>query len=672
MTVPSFISVTPSSIDFAEGKKRLPFTIQNTSSETALTWNIAPDLPAWLTASQMSGNISAGGSTTVYLYANRSGLYVDQTYTHTISITSNGGSATVPISMVVPMPLATFAKYYGGDGGEYFSKIRPTSDGGFIAVGLTNSFGAGAEDTWVVKLDASGYVEWEKTYGGADAERAYDIKETSGGYIMVAGTYSYTQDNTYGLWILKLDPYGDIDWQREYGGRIDDNSGNWGMEFSIQQTSEGGYILAGNTWNTPSGQRQDVWVLKLDASGGIQWQKTYGGSHDDYANSIQLTSDGGYVVAGVTRSFTSDNNRDMWVLKLDSNGSIRWQKSYGGTNWDLGYSIRQTIDGGYIMTGYSSFGSAWVLKLDLSGNIEWQKTYGGWDGYGHSITQTADGGYILAGSFYRSGRGDDIWVVKLDSIGNIEWQKTYGGSRIDVAYSIEQTTEGDYAIAGWTNSFRSTEYGPNYDAFVMKIDSIGNIGASCGLVDLTSITPFETYISAADTNIGPQDSTTTARDTIATVMDSSAVVDAVCSETIPEAGQRPLIDIDVSPLSHDFGYVMVGDEATQVFTVENSGYKPLSISNIWISGSMDFAGTHNCPLSPDRLDIARRCEITVSFSPSTEGPQGAYLTVQSNDPDESLIEINITGTGYIWEECPPGECPEDGEPPGGLIPIGGG
>jgi hypothetical protein len=170
MSVPPFISFTPASIDFAEAKKRLPLTIQNTSSETALTWNITADLPAWLTASQMSGNISAGGSTTVYLYTNRSGLYVDQTYTHTISITSNGGDASVPVSLVVPVPLATFAKYYGGDGGEYFSKIRPTSDGGSITAGLTNSFGAGplgtTEDAWVIKLDPSGYVEWERTYGG--------------------------------------------------------------------------------------------------------------------------------------------------------------------------------------------------------------------------------------------------------------------------------------------------------------------------------------------------------------------------------------------------------------------------------------------------------------------------------------------------------------------------
>ncbi|MEJ5378477.1 MAG: choice-of-anchor D domain-containing protein [bacterium] len=682
MNVPAFISVSPSSLDFAEAKKRLELTIRNTNASTPLTWSIASDLPSWLTASQMNGEIPPGGNARIYLYADRSGLYLDQTYAHTLSISSNGGDASVPVSMTVPIPLATFAKYYGGDGGEYFSKIRPTSDGGFIAVGVTNSFGAGpmgsTEDAWVVKLDSSGYVEWERTYGGYwYPERAYDVRETpDGGYIVVCGTMTFTSDHSYGLWILKLDAYGDVEWEKEYGGEVDDNWGDWGMEFSVQQTNDNGYIVAGNTWKTPSGQGQDVWVLKLNSFGEIQWQKTYGGTSDDYANSIKQTSDGGYIVAGVTRSLGA-GEYDIWVLKLDSDGDIQWQKTYGGADWDLVYEVQQTQDGGYVVAGTTwSTTSAWVLKLDSSGNIEWQKTYGGYGSeyygsYGHSIKQTSDGGYILSGVLSSRVSGDDIWVVKLDSSGDVEWQKSYGGSGIDVAYSIEEISESGYAISGYTTSFRSTPGRRQYDAFVMKIDSIGNIGASCALMDLTSMTTVETSISAVDTTVTPQDSTETGRVTAATVGDSSAVVEAVCSETIPEAGQRPLIDIDVSPLSHDFGEVMVGEEATQVFTVRNSGYQPLNIVNILISGSMDFTATHNCPISPDRLDIARRCEITVSFSPSTEGPQGAYLWIQSNDPDESLIEISITGTGYMWEECPPEECPEDGRPPGGLVPMGG-
>lgn len=370
-----------------------------------------------------------------------------------------------------------------------------------------------------------------------------------------------------------------------------------------------------------------------------------------------------FIVAGVTSSFTADNNRDMWVLKLDSDGKIQWQKTYGGPGWDIAHDIQQTSDGGYIVVGYSSFGSALVLKLNPSGGIEWQKTYGGFDGYGYSIKQTQDGGYVFTGSFYRLDRGDDIWVVKLDPSGNIEWQKTYGGSRVDVAYSIEQTSEGDYILAGYTNSFRSDPYGPNYDAFMLKIDSVGNIGESCGIVEWTDIVPEDTHIVPVNTNITAIDSTTTPRDTNATVTDSSAVTDALCSETEEQAQQRPTIDIDVSPLSYDFSYwypdLMIGQTASQVFTVENKGYQPLIISNISLSGSSDFTGSHNCPLLPEALGIAHQCEITVSFTPSIVDPQGASLWIESNDPDERLIEVPITGSGWTLE----------GEGGGGETPV---
>jgi len=688
MSVAPFLSVTPVTINFEEARKRLPLTIRNTSnSNTSLPWNIAAGLPAWLTASQMSGVIPAGGSATVYLYANRTGLNMNQTYTHTLSLTSNGGDLTIPVSLSVPVPLATFAKYYGGDGGEYFSKIRPTSDGGFIAVGLTNSFGAGplynVEDAWVVKLDSSGYIEWERTYGGNwYFERAYDIRQTSdGGFILVAGTSSFTSDRQYGLWILKLDSYGDIEWEKEYGGWMDDNWGDWGMEFSIQQTGGNGYIVAGHTYNTPSDHRQDVWVLKLDSSGNIQWQKTYGGTYYDYANSIRMTSDGGYIIVGVTRSFAANHNRDIWIMKLYPSGEIEWQKVYGTTADDYGFDIQQTADGGFIVVGTTlSTSSAWVLKLAPLGNIEWQKIYGRDDSeyygsQGYSIRQTSDGGYVLTGILMSREHGTDIWVVKLDRSGNIEWQKTYGGDRVDVAYSIEQTSEGDYILAGYTNSFRGTRSSPNYDAFVLKIDSVGNIGESCDIVEWTNIVPEDTNIIPVDTSITAIASSTTTRDTHATVIDSSAVTGTPCSETEEQAELKPLIDIDVFPMSFDFTYwygdVIIGQSVSQVFTVRNTGYQPLTINDISLSGSQGFTGSHNCPVEPEVLNVARQCEIIILFTPSIEGIQEALLSITSNDPNERLIQIPIRGSGSSGE-CPPEECPGGETPPPGVIPIGGG
>jgi len=675
MSVPSFISVNPVLVGFAEAKKRVTFTIQNTSLfNTPLAWNFTGDFPSWLTASHSGGTIPPGQTASIHLYADRTGLDIDHTYAHSIFMTSTGGDISLEISMSVPVPLATFANTYGGDGGEYISVVRQTSDGGFIAAGLTNSFGAGNEDAWVLKLDPSGYVEWERTYGGGDAERAYDIWETSdGGSIVAGGTWSFRL-KWYALWIVKLDFYGDVEWQKEFEGCADDNGGTWGKNFSIRQTPDKGYIVAGNTRDLPGNHcsgtsvsgSSDLWVLKLDSGGNIEWQKTYGSSGEDYANSIQATLDEGFIVAGATKSFGA-GEEDIWVLKLDATGDVQWEKTYGGFSYDYAYEILQTPDKGFVLVGATfSFGGAWVLKLDSSGNVEWQKAYGGWDGRGHSITQASDGGYILAGTFFRPGQGDDIWVVKLDPFGQIEWQKACGGARIDVAYSLEQTPEEDYVVAGYTNSFRTTNSNsPNYDAFVLKIDSIGNIGSSCGLPDLTTIAPVETDATGMDTSVALGDSATGVYNTSAAVLDSSAVTETICSETLEEADQRPAFAITVYPINYDFGSVPIGVTAEHSFIVQNSGYEPLTILGISLSGSTDFGVTSTCP---DVLGIARQCEITVSFSPSATDPQTAFLWIESNDPDESWIEIHLAGSGRGPGD---GEIGGGGEtPPPGGVPIG--
>ncbi|GAG49523.1 unnamed protein product, partial [marine sediment metagenome] len=227
------------------------------------------------------------------------------------------------------------------------------------------------------------------------------------------------------------------------------------LEFALQQTSDGGYIVAGYTG-------EYIWVLKLSSDGDIEWQRTYGGRDSDVANSIQQTSDGGYIVAGYTASFGA-GHYDIWVLKLSSDGDIEWQRTYGGRDSDRSYSIQQTSDGGYIVAGYTdSFGARniWVLKLSSDGDIEWQRIYGGRDSdKSYSIQQTSDGGYIVAGDTDSFGRGgNNIWVLKLSSDGDIEWQRTYGDGSFDIAYSIKQTSDGGYIVAGRTSSFGAGHY----------------------------------------------------------------------------------------------------------------------------------------------------------------------------------------------------------------------
>ena len=239
---------------------------------------------------------------------------------------------------------------------------------------------------------------WEKTYGGSDFDWAFSIEQTTDeGYIVVGDTYSFgAGDND--ICARKLDSSGDILWQKTYGGT------DFDWPSSVQQTADGGYIVAGGTYSFGAG-KDDVWVIKLDSNGDIAWQKAYGGSASDYAMSVQQTADGKYVVAGCTSSFGNGEN-DFWLLKLDDDieGAILWERTYGGSANDYATSVWQSADGGYVVAGCTrSFGAgeidAWIVKLDDTGDtVSWQKTYGGARlDYAMSIQQTKDGGILLRG-----------------------------------------------------------------------------------------------------------------------------------------------------------------------------------------------------------------------------------------------------------------------------------
>jgi hypothetical protein len=215
----------------------------------------------------------------------------------------------------------TWQKTYGGSGPDSAYSVQQTSDGGYIVAGTTSSFGVGAYDVWVLKLDSTGGVTWQKAYGGFDT--AHSVEQTSDGGYIVAGTTSSFVGGVYHVWVLKLNSTGAVTWQKAYGGHSDDGAS------CVEQTSDGGYIVAGYTTSFGAGGA-DVWVLKLDSTGGVTWQKTYGGSRDDIANAVQQTTDGGYIVAGETTSFGAGFN-DFWVLKLDSDGGIVWNSGSGAS-----------------------------------------------------------------------------------------------------------------------------------------------------------------------------------------------------------------------------------------------------------------------------------------------------------------------------------------------------
>jgi len=326
-----------------------------------------------------------------------------------------------------------------------------------------------ANQTIIVDIEFPLGSVWQKVYGGSLWDEAYSIQQTTdGGYIVAGHTESFGAGG-YDVYILKLDKNGNRVWQKTYGGKYNDGA------YSIQQTTDGGYIVAGYTTSFGAGG-YDVYILKLDKDGNKVWEKTYGGEDEDVAWSIQQTTDGGYIVAGKTDSFGS-GDFDIYILKLDKDGNRVWGKTYGGEGDDEAYSIQQTTDGGYIVAGETeSFGADWsdvyILKLDKDGNKIWEKTYGEeYDEKAYSIQQTTDGGYIVAGWTESFGAGRyDVYILKLDKNGNKVWEKTYGGSRRDEARFIQQTTDGGYIVAGYTESFGAGKY----DAYILKLDKNGN------------------------------------------------------------------------------------------------------------------------------------------------------------------------------------------------------
>jgi len=395
-----------------------------------------------------------------------------------------------------------WAKTYGGVDDDTGSLTFEKSDGsGYILAGDNFTYEPGG-DIWILDLSPSGDIVWQRTYGGpADCDLLYGGIEESGdgGYVVVGYTGSFGTGNN-DSWILKLTSSGDIEWQRTYGGSDSHN-----YPYSFQITSDGGYIVAGGAYSI-SAEDNDAWVLKLTSSGDIEWKNTYGGGSGDRATSIQQTEDGGYIVAGWTSSFGAGEG-DLWILKLTSSGDIEWQRTYGGSSDEYWSEIQETSDGGYIVAvATESFGAggadSWILKLTSSGDIVWQRTYGGsLDDNGTSIQETGDGGYIVAGETQSFGAGHwDGWILKLTSSGDIEWQRTYGGTEWDGTSSIQETGDGGYIVAGATKSFGA--FRTEFDLWMLKLSPDGEI-SSCAITGSSDASVSDTSISPSDTNVTP-------------------------------------------------------------------------------------------------------------------------------------------------------------------------
>jgi hypothetical protein len=338
-----------------------------------------------------------------------------------------------------------WSKTYGGTYSDWVTSMVQTSDGGYAMAGYWSVVtGYTSGYFWLVKTDSVGHLQWNKTYGiGSDASL---VQTSDGGYAIAGTKYSNGAD----FWLVKTDSSGNKLWDKTYGEERLDSA-----RFVIQ-TSDGGYALAGYTVPANTAN-SDFRLVKTDSAGNQQWSKTFGGGGIDDAYSVVQASDGGYAIAGWTLPYGGAKG-DFLLVKVDSAGNQQWSKTYGGTGDDNPYSMIRTSDGGYAILGSTDSGTNnndfLLVKVDSAGNQQWSKTYGGTGGeYGYSLVQTSDGGYVLAGITYSYGAGyTDFWLVKTDSSGNELWDKAYGGTDADHPYSVVQTSDGGYAIAGSTYS----------------------------------------------------------------------------------------------------------------------------------------------------------------------------------------------------------------------------
>lgn len=416
---------------------------------------------------------------------------------------------------------AQWSYTYGGKEAEYLSSATLTRDGGYILAG-TRWVGddmMSTSDAWIVKLDQDGAVMWQKSYGGSGNDSAASVRQTlDGGYIVAGSTSSFGAGND-DAWILKLTGDGAVEWQKTFGGSA------WDSALFAEQLIGGSYVVAGNTQSFGAGGG-DAWVLHLSENGAIEWQKTYGGLNNDYLEAFQRTRGGGFIAAGRTYSFGTVN-QDIWVLKLDANGGVHWFQTFGGPYFDYGTSIRQTADDGFIVTGFFGTRSGvWVAKLSPSGVMEWQKSYSGQGAYKpYSVAQTDDGGYIVLGEFepQQYGTLNASWLLKLDSGGNVSWMKTYGGANLDRLTSVVQTPDGGYLAAGTAQSFGA---GWN-DFWVLKLDTSGSLG-SCPFEGVLNTTATTGTAAVSIQSVSPSDSAAAAQESAAEVTTTDVSRGTIC------------------------------------------------------------------------------------------------------------------------------------------------
>jgi hypothetical protein len=356
--------------------------------------------------------------------------------------------------------------------------IKQTSDGGYIATGVTQTYAANFYDVWLVKLNSSGDQDWYNTFDQVVGnDFGFSVQQTSDGGYIVAGCYAQT-GSALSVYLIKTDSNGDLDWEKKFG-----TASGHDIAYCVTQTSDGGYAVIALTQSYGAGSN-DAWLIKTDSDGEEEWSQTYGGVSSDNGFCVKEIDDG-FIITGETETYGNGDD-DLWLIKTDSNGDELWNVTHGGEEKDSGHCIVKTSSGYNILGSISSEGDPddfWLIETDSSGSKISDKTWTGADsgvsGFntfskfrgGISMKNTNDDGLILTGITDADGGGTrGAYLIKLDSSGNEDWKQLFGGTAVDEIYSVDKTSDGGYILGGCSFSYGTTAN----DGWFIKTDSEGS------------------------------------------------------------------------------------------------------------------------------------------------------------------------------------------------------
>lgn len=366
-------------------------------------------------------------------------------------------------SLLIICALSAFAreaeviKTYGGNGSDRGIHVIQASDGNFLIVGNTTVPGKKL-DVFLLKCNSAGDTLWTRTYGGSEEDNGWSIKETADkGFIIVGFTQSYGagQDDVF---LLKTDANGNKEWQKTIGGTGED------IGWSIAINDDEGYTIAAQTNSVGNGDL-DAYLIRTDANGDTLWTRAYGGPKVDRVFSVGIAADGSILLAGITYSFGA-GDRDAYLLKTDKNGQLLWQKTYGGPGYDNAHAVIVNDKNEIILTGYGDYWGnigntdIFLKNITMEGEARWTQSYGGPANDRAMTAYQVDNGYMLTGFTRSYGEGHwDAYALKTNATGDSLWMNTFGGPAPDFGYDIIQSGDGDYWMTGWTHNFGQPEGG---------------------------------------------------------------------------------------------------------------------------------------------------------------------------------------------------------------------